>query len=36
MRNLFGGLVAVLMAVGPITAARAEITRDEHSYARLD
>lgn len=36
MRNLFGGLVAVLMAVGPITVARAEIARDEHSYARLD
>ncbi|MBI2397238.1 MAG: M1 family metallopeptidase [Xanthomonadales bacterium] len=35
MRNLFAGLVAVLMAVGPITV-RAEAARDEHSYAHLD
>lgn len=36
MRNLLGGLVAVLMAVGPITFVRAEEARDEHSCARLD
>jgi aminopeptidase N len=36
MRNWVVGLVAVLLAVGPITAARAELARDEHSYAHLD